>query len=198
MNRKILITTCVGYGILFLCCLNSLAYAASPVIFYSDLISGPRTGGKDNKGVFVTISGKNFGSSRGTSYVSVGGGQVDNYPIWTDTKVTFQLGANVVTGNIVLTTSEGTSNGILFTVRSGNIYFADNINGNDSTGDGSINNPWKSLNPKLVNEASDGDTFYLRQGVWTEKLYVGANSGTSGNEIAIVGYPGETAAIIKS
>ncbi|MCG2711697.1 MAG: DUF5123 domain-containing protein [Candidatus Omnitrophica bacterium] len=174
------------------------SFALPPVIFYSDLTSGPNTGGQDNKGVFVTICGKNFGSARGTSYVTIGGGYADNYPIWTDTKVTFQLGVNAATGDIILRTSEGTSNGILFTVRSGNIYFADNINGNDSTGDGSIDNPWESLNPKLVNEASAGDTFYLRQGVWTEKLYVGANSGTSGNEIAIVGYPGETAAIIKS
>ncbi|MDD5259294.1 MAG: IPT/TIG domain-containing protein, partial [bacterium] len=92
--------------------ITGVAFAATPVIFYSDLTSGPKTGGQNDKGVFVTISGKNFGTTRGTSYVSIGGGQADNYPVWTDTKIAFQLGANAATGNITVTTSEGTSNGV--------------------------------------------------------------------------------------
>ena len=43
----------------------SLAYAASPVVFFSDLTSGPKTGGQNNKGAFVTIVGKNFGATQG-------------------------------------------------------------------------------------------------------------------------------------
>ena len=46
----------------------------SPVIFYSDLTSGPNTGGQNNQGVFVTIWGNNFGSSQGSSSITVGGG----------------------------------------------------------------------------------------------------------------------------
>jgi len=55
-------------------------FAAQPVIFFSDLTSGPKTGGKDNLGAFVTVVGKNFGPSRGTNYVSIGGGQAPAIP----------------------------------------------------------------------------------------------------------------------
>ncbi len=54
---------------------------AAPAIFFSDLDSGPKTGGENNKGVYITIWGKGFGASRGTATVSVGGGQVDNYKL---------------------------------------------------------------------------------------------------------------------
>src|SRR6516225_4430367 len=87
--------------------LASLAWSLppSPRIFYSDLESGPNTGGQQDKGAFVTIYGKGFGAARGDSTVSVGGKPVAGYPIWTDSKITFQLGAAAVTGNIVVTVS---------------------------------------------------------------------------------------------
>src|SRR5437899_6680766 len=77
----------------------------APRIFFSDLESGPNNGGQNNKGVFVTIWGKGFGAKRGNSRVTVGGGPADNYPIWTDEKITFQLGATARTGNIVVNVS---------------------------------------------------------------------------------------------
>src|SRR5581483_545125 len=98
-----------------------LSYAA-PAVFFSDLDSGPNSGGQNNKGVFVSVWGSGFGTVPGT--VTVGGGQADNYPVWTDTKVTFQLGPNALTGNIVVRTNAGeTSNGVPFTVRAGRIFF---------------------------------------------------------------------------
>ena len=54
--------------------------SAPPSIFFSDLESGPNTGGQNNKGVWVTIWGKGFGATQGTPTVTVGGGAVDNYP----------------------------------------------------------------------------------------------------------------------
>jgi len=59
--------------------------SAPPSLFFSDLESGPNTGGQNNKGVWVTIWGKGFGLTQGTSTVTVGGGAVDNYPLWSDT-----------------------------------------------------------------------------------------------------------------
>src|SRR5260221_12669121 len=76
--------------------------SAAPRIFFSDLESGPNTGGLLNKGVWVTIWGKGFGSVRGRSGVTVGGGAADNYPIWTDTNIAFQLGPLAKTGNILV------------------------------------------------------------------------------------------------
>jgi hypothetical protein len=53
--------------------------------------------------------------------VTVGGGAVDNYPIWTNTKITFQLGAAVKSGDMVVhVASKGDSNALPFTVRAGN------------------------------------------------------------------------------
>src|SRR5262245_46169074 len=74
---------------------------SQPRIFFSDLESGPNTGGQDNKGAFVTIWGKGFGANRANSLVTVGGGAVDSYPVWSDEKITFQLGPRARTGNIV-------------------------------------------------------------------------------------------------
>ncbi len=174
----------------------AFAYAASPAIFYSDLTSGPNTGGQDNKGAFVTIWGKNFGATQGTSYVSVGGGQADNYPVWSDTKISFQLGANAVTGNITVTTSEGVSNGVSFTVRSGNIYFV-KTTGDDSSGIGSWDSPWKTI-IKAKNSLAVGDIAYICDGVsqTTLESYNAcvnlSSGGTASLPKALVVYPGAT------
>ena len=175
-----------------------LAQAATTV-FYSDLDSGPNTGGLNNKGVFVTVWGKGFGTSQGT--VTVGGGQADNYLTWSDTKVTFQLGANAQTGNIVVRTAAGqNSNGVAFTVRSGRILFVTS----NGTGNGAYATP---MSPYVVYSGMQaGDTYYFRAGTydkdydtanWNESNYnLGSGKGgTSGNPVAFVGYPGETAII---
>src|SRR6476469_3259217 len=110
---------------------NSLSNSP-PSIFFSDLESGPNYGGQKDRGVWVTIWGKGFGGQRGRSTVTIGGGTAADYPIWTDTKITFQLGSGARTGDIVVnvrsaggkTRSEsaprsGASNGLPFTVRKG-------------------------------------------------------------------------------
>src|SRR5476649_705769 len=81
---------------------HSLSAQPTPRIFFSDLESGPNTGGQNNHGVWVTIWGKGFGAERGASTVTVGGGAAAEYPIWTDTKITFQLGPAAKTGDIVV------------------------------------------------------------------------------------------------
>jgi hypothetical protein len=193
MNKKVL------FAIIFLLLLAN-AYASAPVIFYSDLTSGPNTGGQNNKGAFVTIWGNNFGATRGSSYVSIGGGQADNYPVWSDTKVSFQLGANAATGNITVTTSEGPSNGVSFTVRSGNIYFVSTSGDNGNAG--SYASPWRSWQYAASTMAA-GDIIYGRGGSYTATADNGtdgrcikiespvAPGGSTGNPKAFVAYPGE-------
>jgi len=188
------------FTILFLIFSCGAAFAAAPVIFYSDLTSGPNTGGQNNKGAFVTIWGKNFGATRGSSKVTVGpavsGYEVDSYPVWTDTKISFQLGSSAATGNITVTTSEGTSNGVSFTVRSGNIYFV-KTTGNDSSGDGSWNTPWKTI-IKAKNTLAAGNIAYICDGVSQTALddynaCVNLSSGgTADLPKALVAYPGAT------
>jgi len=158
-----------------------------PVLFYSDLDSGPNTGGKNDKGVFVTVWGKNFGATPGA--VTIGGGRADNYPTWSDSKISFQLGPNAKSGDIVITTAGNhSSNPIPFIVRAGIIFII------------SPNNSIPRMQP--------GDTLYFREGVYS-KQYADTNwgsynftlgrstGGSPGKPIAFVGYPGETA-ILKS
>jgi len=194
--KKLLILT-----ILFLVFSSSLAFAAFPAIFYSDLESGPNRGGQNNKGAFVTIWGKNFGATQGSGNVSVGGGQADNYPVWSDTKISFQLGPNAATGNITVTTSDGSSNGVPFTVRSGNIYFV-KTTGNDANS-GNWDTSWRTIR-KVRWSLSPGDIVYICDGVsqTTEDDYRACinldSSGTSDNPKAIVAYPGASVTVGSS
>jgi len=186
--------------------LSGLANAAVPAIFYSDILSGPKTGGQNNEGVFVTIWGNNFGSSQGLSYVTIGGGQAYSYPVWTNTMISFQIGSNAVTGNIVVTTasgsgsSAGSSTPFSFTVRTGNIYFYSPTA--LTNGNGAYATPWNTLT-SVYSTMTTGDTIYLRAGTLTNGQYgyggysamfaIGdGKGGSSANPIALITYPGET------
>src|SRR3954453_499243 len=97
------------------------AQALKPSIFFTDLVSGPNSGGEQNRGAFVTVVGRNFGSTRGTSTVTVGGGAVAAYPLWSSTKIIVQLGSKAITGPLVVNVAGTTSNSINFTIRTGRI-----------------------------------------------------------------------------
>jgi hypothetical protein len=179
----------------------------APAILFSDLDSGPNIGGQDNQGVFVTIWGKNFGATPGS--ITVGGGQVASivswtqgsgtYAAWSLDKVVFQLGSHAATGNIVLTNTNGTSNGIPFVVRAGNIYFV-TPNG---TGIGNYATPMSPSAAYAV--MGPGKTFYFRGGTYNQNYspvagYIDRNyaldqahGGINGSPMAMVGYPNETA-----
>lgn len=180
------------------------AQSAPPRIFFSDLESGPNTGGQNSKGVWVTIWGKGFGASQGSSTVTVGGGAVDNYPLWSDGKITFQLGSGAATGNIVVNVAGvGASNGLPFTVRAGNIFFVATT-GNDAN-TGSFAAPWKTI-VHAKNTIAAGDTAYIENGVsqtsqdnFTAYLSMdnngNSNSGTAAAPKALIAYPGATATV---
>ena len=180
-------------------------------LFFSDLESGPNTGGQNGKGAFVTLYGNGFGSSRGPSTVTVGGGVVDNYPVWTNTRITFQLGSAAATGDMVVhVASKGDSNSLPFTVRTGNIYFVSST-GSD-TAAGSFAAPWASI-PQAKNKIAAGDIAYIgvKSGDSVSQTTVdgsssyncalgmsyndGTNQGTPNAPKALVVYPGATATI---
>src|SRR5437899_3203832 len=171
----------------------SWAQSLPPRIFFSDLESGPNTGGQNGKGAFVTIYGRNFGATRGTSTATVGGGAVDNCPLWTDTKVACQLGPAAQTGNIVINVGGQASNGVPFTVRPGNIYFV-SPPGSD-TNPGTFAGPFRTP-VKGKNALAPGDILYLMDGISTSVIdNFGAvlnlrSSGAPGLPKAIVAYPG--------
>ena len=91
-----------------------LAQSSTPQLFYSDLESGPNTGGQNNNGAFVTLWGKGFGTSQGTSTVTVGSGAVAAYQLWSDGKIIVQLGTGATSGNIMVRAGSAASNGVPF------------------------------------------------------------------------------------
>ncbi len=74
-------------------------------------------------------------------------------------------------------------------------YYVD-PNGNDTTGDGSISNPWKTI-PKAYNAAVQGDTIYVRGGrhIYTTRFSL-SKSGTSSAMYRLFAYPGDQRPIL--
>jgi hypothetical protein len=188
-------------GFLLAIAANPGAAQAAPTLRFSDLESGPNTGGEGNLGAFVTVYGTGFGATRGTSTVTVGGGAVANYPIWLNNKITFQLGAAAATGSIVVNVGGVASNGLPFTVRTGNIYFvATQANGGNDSNPGTFASPWRTI-LKAKDTIAAGDIAYIRNGVTqaTEESFNAAvnieTSGTAARPKALIAYPGATATI---
>lgn len=170
-------------------------------IFYMDLTSVPING-------WATVYGKGFGASQGSSTITCGGTSCT--PVtWADDKVEFQVPGTASTSGAVVTTSNGASNTFPFTVRtSGTLRFC-SPSGNDSTGTGTIGNPWRNPNLKWDSMQS-GDVMYLRNGTysaqgdtysggtwmfWTTSSHSGVHNGGSSAALpmAMVAYPGEVA-----
>src|SRR2546427_707846 len=167
--------------------------SGGPVIFFSDLESGPNIGGQNDNGTILTLYGKRFGPTQGGSTITVGGGQVALYLLWSDSKVAVAIGANAATGSVVVHTSVGDSNGVPFTVRPGNIYFASPA-GSD-TNPGTFAAPFRTP-VKGKNALAPGDILYLMDGISTSVIdnFCAVlnlrSSGAPGLPQAIVAYPG--------
>jgi hypothetical protein len=186
------------------------AQSLPPRIFFTDLTSGPNTGGENNNGTILTIYGKNFGTTQGTSTVTVGGGAVAAYLQWGGSapgelgtqKISVAIGAAAKTGSVVVTTSNGPSNAIPFTVRSGNIYCV-STTGNDANAGQFPSSCWATP-VKAKNTMVAGDITYILNGVTatTQDSNGGvvnvSSSGTALSPIALVGYPGASVTIGSS
>jgi len=182
------------------------AQTVTPVLFYSDLDSGPSSGGEANNGAFVCLYGEHFGNTRRSSSVRFGSVEAAAYKLWSDpgepyrpghyAKACVQVPRNLSSGTIKiqLLTSIGKSNSLDFTVRPGNIYFVSS-GGNDKTGDGSIDHPWLTVR-QCKNHMSSGDVCYIKDGVTTNSnenygsAIVLSSSGEPGRPKALVAYPG--------
>jgi hypothetical protein len=95
----------------------------SPLIFYTDITSGPNSGGEHNNGIYLTIFGTHFGATQATSMVTINGRAVAQYLTWSDTKIGIQVG-HISSGPIVVTKDGLVSNSDnTFSVRQGHIYY---------------------------------------------------------------------------
>lgn len=189
-----------------------------PVTYYSDLINGMCTGGKDNQGHIITVNGSGFGATRGSSVVTLtSGGTSQNastYLQWSDAKIAFQPGCSFANGTdttiTVTTTSGGTSNGLPFHIYTGGtIYFVDNgavtgVTGNDSNNGLTPASPFLTFARCLhFARAVAGNACYVMPGYVQDTGFFDDNSvyaylplvgvaGTSDKYISIIGYPAAT------
>ena len=179
----------------------TLPLVAQPALFYSDLDSGPNSGGEQNGGAYVTLYGRGFGTVQGSSIVTVGGFPAATYPVWTDGKIAFQLGPLAATGGILVITPSGISSPLPFTVRPGVINFV-SAAGSDSNS-GSFASPWATLLHALA-AMNPGDIAYAMNGVaqtsddgsgWSTCMLLDGIAGTPGKPKALVTYPGAIANI---
>ena len=186
--------------------------STQPRLFFTDLESGPNSGGQDNLGAFITLYGEGFGKARGNSQVTIGGRAVAKYVIWGEDNafarnmdlIVVQPGPNVTSGEIVVTVNGKASNPLPFTVRSGNIYFV--IPGAPNAADanpGTYAAPFKTFyRPRQVMQA--GDIVYIKGGIfntadpmnpgWDCVLCLSADNdanGTAEHSLAYIGYPGD-------
>ncbi len=187
------------------------AFAPPPALLFTDLTSGPNTGGQDNLGAFITLYGEGFGATRGSSTVTIGGVEVARYVTWGQDNaparqldmIVVQPGSAALSGAIVVTVGGAPSNPLPFTVRNGQIYFVIPDAGNAGDGNpGTYLLPFKSLyRPRQVMQP--GDISYIKGGTfniadpdfpgWDTVLLLSPDpyaNGTSSAPIAYIGYPG--------
>ncbi|HXU13637.1 MAG TPA: IPT/TIG domain-containing protein [Terriglobales bacterium] len=177
--------------------------AQNPVLLFSDLTFGPNTGwnGSSTQGAAVTVWGKNFGATRGSSYITINGAQLStssSYAEWDAIgpargleRITFWIPSTAATGNgnITVTVNGVTSNALPFQVAPATILFVDVTNGNNNNDGRTTATAWKDLwkwTPCLSNDPYHypshcntlGDSqyiMYVRGGTYTTKdPYAGA------------------------
>jgi uncharacterized protein (TIGR03437 family) len=190
---------------------SSALRAQTPVLFFSDITSGPNTGGENGNGAYVTIYGNYFGASQGSSTATAAGGVMVNCKVWGAAwlwyqRISCQLGPNAASGDLVVTVNGQPSNPLPFTVTPGNIYFV-STTGSDSN-PGNFAAPWSTL-LNARNTMQPGDIAYAMDGVsqsgddgtgWDSAfLLSGGGQGNwcsaSGPPRALVAYPGATVTI---
>lgn len=187
----------------------AMCQSAKPAILFTDLTSGPNSGGESVSGyagAYVTIYGTSFGSSQGSATVTLGGNNCLRVVSWGTTwlwyqKIVVQLGSSCTTGSLAVTTSGGTSNGVSFTVRSGGIYCV-STTGSDSSAGTFAAGCWRTVGHAALTMTA-GSTVYVKNGInetaiseFSAVVNIEGNpGGTAANPIAIVAYPGATATI---
>ena len=75
----------------------------------------PRSG---RTNTLVTVTGSNFGSSRGSNTVRIGWAAIPSFTAWSNSRIQFRIPVNTRSGHLSVRTSEGTSNAVFLEVTS--------------------------------------------------------------------------------
>ncbi|HJW56714.1 MAG TPA: right-handed parallel beta-helix repeat-containing protein [Burkholderiaceae bacterium] len=165
-----------------------------PVLVYTDIVSGPNSGGENDKGIYLSLFGKNFGSEGLGSQIKVyiGGVEVDNYRGLHPSRgrpdiqqITVQIGAlgkpapGAALPIKVVVNGVASNEDLTFTVNPGRILFVDNVKGDDSTAVvGEIRHPFRHVQTARLHEGAWGKVrpgdFIVMRGTgtpWTDRGY---------------------------
>jgi hypothetical protein len=157
--------------------------AGKPVVLYTDLVSGPTSGGENNRGAYVSIFGKNFGTDASRVRVYFGSTEAGSYRYFGASKgrtdiqqITVQPG-KIGTGpqpiKVVVDETESNSD-LSFLPNPGDILFVDNVSGDDRTAaKNRIDRPWRMVQTPgeggALAEIKPGDVIVLRgKAVWAD------------------------------
>jgi hypothetical protein len=176
---------------------NSVQATQLPILNFSDLINGPKSGLGDGlgEGTIVTIWGNNLGSSQGTSKVyfkdsnnavheaayvyywknadgQLPGGPSDLYTSHQMQEIAFSIPSASAdgAGKIYVEVGGINSTELDFTIRSGSIFYVD-ANSLNNPGSGTYNDPWRSPASYIavLNAGTDGNILYFKSGVYSEE-----------------------------
>lgn len=165
-----------------------------PVLVYTDILSGPNSGGENDKGIYLSLFGKNFGSDGLGSRIKVyiGGVEVDNYRSLGLSRgrpdiqqITVQVGSLGKPRNgaalpiKVVVNGVSSNEDLTFTVNPGRILFVDNVKGKDANAVvGDIHHPFRHVQTARLHEAAWGTVrpgdFIVMRGTgtpWKDKGY---------------------------
>ena len=165
------------------------AQTPPPIIFFTDITSGPSSGGESVSGYagsYVSIYGNYFGASQGSSTITLNGANCLRVVSWGTTwlwyqKIVVQLGSSCSSGNFSITVNGQTSTNAIvtvggaqinpanFTVRAGNIHCVSSA-GNDSNSGQFPSSCWATLKHATLAYSpgpymSAGDITYVESGV---------------------------------
>ena len=159
---------------------STASTAGAPLVLYTDVNSGPNSGGENNEGAYLSIFGKNFGSSGlgSTVKVYIGGTEVNGYRYLGPSRGRSDVQQIAVQVGSLGSPSAGTAlpikvvvNGVAsntdqtFTVNAGRMLFVSQ-SGNDSTAvPGDITHPYRHVqngSNGAFDVAQPGDTIVMR------------------------------------
>ncbi|MFC1610666.1 MopE-related protein [Myxococcota bacterium] len=184
------------------------AAAANPVILYTDILSGPSTGGEGNHGAYLSIFGKGFGATRGSSSVTIGGVEVADYVQWGALsrvhdshgvlQISVRIGAAIAgTRQPIVVTVDGveSNDDHTFSVVAGATVYYVSPTG-DNSNDGSSLASAKATPGSTVSLMNPGDQTIVTGGTYdidTERVvFLKHDEGTPEHNFAWTGMPGET------
>jgi hypothetical protein len=193
--------------------LYAAGQTGAPVLFYTDIDSGPATGGEGGTdGAFLCVYGENFGSAQGASTITIGAVPAAQYKLWIDPGQPYQAGTNIAKAcvqishstpsgdqSVQLTTAGGASNTLSFTVRPGSIWWVSKL-GSDTKGNGSQAKPWQTIK-QCKSQMAAGDICLIENGLTIKGAQEGTASiwlnsdGAPGLPKALVAYPGAAVSI---